>query len=199
VSTNAQRGKATRERLIGAATELFAAQGFDGTSTDAVLQASGVSRGSLYHHFASKEALFVAVVEDLLVRVGEEMAAAQAGATDPVAVLRAGSLDWLQRAGDPVIGRIVVIDGPAVLGWKTFREIDEQNSLGLIRYALALAADGGRLPVAHVDAFAHIILAAVNELATMIATADDRDHALRDGQAAMTEFFDRLFAPKGPA
>ena len=42
---------------------------------------------------------------------------------------------------------------------------------------------------------AHIALAAVNELAIMIETADDRDRALREGQAAMNEFLDRLLAP----
>jgi AcrR family transcriptional regulator len=192
---NAERGRATRDRVIEAATELFAARGFDDTSTEAVLQAAGVSRGSLYHHFAGKEALFRAVLEDLLVRVGERMAASLGNVTNPLEIIRAACLDWLRQAGDPVVRQIVLIDGPAVLGWRTFREIDERNSLGVIRAALTYAADQGRIPAAHIDSFAHIMLATVNELAIMIANADDHDRALSEGQAAMTDFLDRLLGP----
>ncbi len=75
---NIERGQATREQLIAVATRLFAARGYEGTSIDAVQQGAGVSRGSLYHHFASKDALFEAVLEALEARVGNEVVAAAA-------------------------------------------------------------------------------------------------------------------------
>jgi AcrR family transcriptional regulator len=192
VNSNVDRGRATRERVIRAATELFAAHGYDGTSTEAVLQASGVSRGSLYHHFANKEALFLAVLEAMQERVAEGLAVAAADLTDAVDVLRTGCLEWVRRAGDPVIRQIMLIDGPAVLGWREFRAFDERLALGAIRGALTEAAGAGRIPHEHVDAFAHIVLATANEIAMMVAEADDRDAAMSSGQAAIDEFLHRL-------
>ena len=68
VDRRVDRGQATRQHLIEVATELFAGHGYEGTSIEAVLERAGVSRGSLYHHFASKERLFEAVVETVHAR-----------------------------------------------------------------------------------------------------------------------------------
>ncbi len=145
VDRRLDRGQATREQLVTEATRLFAARGFDATSVEAVLEAAGVSRGSLYHHFKSKEALFEAVLDAAEVRIGEAtlLAAASAG-DDPVDVLRAGALEWIRLAGDPVVQRIVLIDAPAVLGWERWREIEEANALGNLRFAMQAVADDGR-------------------------------------------------------
>ena len=111
-----------------------------------MLDAAGVSRGSLYHHFKSKEALFEAVLDAAEVRIGEATLLAAAGAgDDPVAALRAGALEWIRLAGDPVVQRIVLIDAPAVLGWERWREIEEQNALGNLRVAMQAVADDGRI------------------------------------------------------
>src|SRR5690242_20854208 len=82
---------------------MFAERGYEDTSIEAVLREAGVSRGSLYHHFASKEALFEAVAEEVETDVGARTLAAAAGADGPVAALRAGSLAWIRLAGDPVV------------------------------------------------------------------------------------------------
>src|SRR5271169_5466410 len=104
------------DRCPFVATQLFAAHGYDGTSIEAVLAESGVSRGSLYHHFAGKDALFWAVLEGVAARVGEQLEAVERDAPDPVAALRAGYLAWIRLAGDPVVQQTVLIDAPAVLG-----------------------------------------------------------------------------------
>jgi AcrR family transcriptional regulator len=80
---NIARGEATRGQLIAVATRMFAERGYEDTSIEAVLREAGVSRGSLYHHFASKEALFEAVAEDVEGQVGSQTVAASAGADGP--------------------------------------------------------------------------------------------------------------------
>ena len=65
MNKNVERGRATRAHVIEVATRLFAAHGYDGTSIEAVQAEAGVSRGSLYHHFPGKEALFWAVLEEV--------------------------------------------------------------------------------------------------------------------------------------
>jgi hypothetical protein len=63
--------------------------------------------------------------------------------------------------------------------------------------ALAYAAEAGRIQRRHVDSFAHIVLAAANETAMMIARADDPAAALRAGESAFAEFLDRLLDGAG--
>ena len=195
------RGRATRDRLVAAAVELFAARGFEATSIEAVLEQTGVSRGSLYHHFASKQSLFEAVVDAVEAQVGGEIvaAAAAAGDTDPVAVLRAGFLAWVRLAADPVVRRILLIDAPAVVGWRRWREIEEQYGLGVIRAVVQAAAEEGRLPTEQVDAFSHMLLAAVNELALLVALADDVAAVQASAETAVDELLRRLFPHAGPA
>jgi AcrR family transcriptional regulator len=195
VDRRQDRGQATRDQLVTEATRLFAERGFDATSVEAVLDAAGVSRGSLYHHFKSKDALFEAVLDAAEVRIGEATLLAAAGAgDDPAAILRAGALEWIRLAGDPVVQRIVLIDAPAVLGWERWREIEEQNALGNLRLAMQAVADEGRIDAALVDPFAHMLLAAVNELALMVARADDTATAQRQAEVAVDELLTRLLA-----
>src|SRR5947209_15421642 len=128
VNKNVERGRATRAHLIEVATRLFTAHGYDGTSIEAVQAESGVSRGSLYHHFPGKEALFLAVLAEVgagITRQGEDAAR---DAADPVALLRTGGLLWIRNAGDPVVRQIMLIDGPTVLGWQRWRALDEQGA-----------------------------------------------------------------------
>src|SRR5215475_10792024 len=70
---NVARGEATRAQLIAIAMRMFAEHGYEDTSIEAVLREAGVSRGSLYHHFPSKEALFEAVAEEVETSIGAQM------------------------------------------------------------------------------------------------------------------------------
>ena len=190
-----ERGKSTRDRLIAAATELFGVRGYDGTSIGAVLEAAGVARGALYHHFPSKEALFDAVLDRVVAEIAATTAEAARAADDPVASLRAGCDAWLQLALDPAVQRIALLDPPAVVGWTRWRELDERYTLGGLRASLARIAETGRLPKGDVDLLAHMVLASVNEAALLIARADDPDAALASGRAAVDTLLTRLVGP----
>src|SRR6266699_3151711 len=90
MNKNVERGRATRAHVIEVATRLFAEHGYDGTSIEAVQAGSGVSRGSLYHHFPGKDAKFWAVLEDVGARVGQQGADVARDAPNPVAALTTG-------------------------------------------------------------------------------------------------------------
>lgn len=192
MNRNVERGQATRAHLLEVATRLFAARGYEGTSIEAVLAESGVSRGSLYYHFPGKDALFLAVMEDLGNRIGLPAAAEMQAAPSLLAAMRIGAIAWIRMAGDPVVRQIMLIDAPAVLGWQRWRELDEQGPLGVIKGLLTAAAAEGRIEAGHVDVFAHIVLAALNEVALVIARADHPAEALASAESAVTEFLDRL-------
>jgi len=191
---NVARGEATRAQLIAIATRMFADRGYEEASIEAVLREAGVSRGSLYHHFASKEALFEAVAEDVETSVGAQTLAAARGSEGPVAALRAGFLAWIRLAGDPVVQRILLIDAPSVLGWDRWRAMEERHALGLIRAALQVIADEGKLRQELVGTLAHVLLASVNEVALLVARSDDKEAAMKAGGDAIDELLDRLLS-----
>jgi len=158
-----------------------------------VLREAGVSRGSLYHHFPGKEALFEAVAEDVETSVGEQTLAAASGAGGPVAALRAGSLAWIRLAGDPVVRRILLIDAPSVLGWERWRAMEEHHALGGIRAVLQVIADQGKLRPELVGTLGNVLLASVNEVALIVARAEDKEAAMRVGADTIDELLQRLF------
>lgn len=190
-----RRGGVTRAQLVAVATGLFAERGYEATAIEAVIAASGVSRGGLYHHFASKQALFETVSAAVEADIGRQVEEASAGAGDPVEALRARSRAWIRLAGKPVVRRILLVDAPAVLGWSRWRAVEAANALGMLRAGLARVADGGRLDGELVDVFAHVLLAAVNEIALFIADADDEAEAVRVGSQAVDQLLERLFTP----
>jgi AcrR family transcriptional regulator len=167
------------------ATELFAAEGYEATSIEVVLKASGISRGALYHHFANKEALFTAVLETVEARVAKQVSAAAAGATNPLDALRAGCAAWLELARDSAVRQIVLVDAPSVIGWQAWRDLDNQFALGLLKAALSGMAAAGRLRPDMVDTYAHLLLAAMIEASLLVARASDADDAIAKGREAL--------------
>lgn len=193
VDGRVERGRATRDQLIGAARELFGERGYDATSIEAVLGAAGVARGALYHHFANKEELFDAVLDREVARIAALSADAARAADDPVAALRAGCDTWLQVALDPAVQRIVLLDPPAVVGWTRWRELDERYTLGGLKASVERLAAEGRVEPAAAGVLANMILAAVSEASLMVARADDQKAALAEGKAAVGALITGLF------
>ena len=191
----AAQGRATRGQLIEVATRLFTEHGYEGTSIEAVLAAAGVSRGALYHHFAGKEALFEAVVVAITEGVTARMAEAISGCTDPVDAMRTAALAWIGLAGDPVVQRIVLVDAPSVLGWDRWRAMDDGRTLGALRIMLQAVSDSGRLPSELVGPFAHMILAALDEITLVTARAADSKAAVAEARTAVEALLDRLLRP----
>jgi AcrR family transcriptional regulator len=188
------KGQSTRDQLVTAARALFARDGFDATSTEAVLQRSGVSRGSLYHHFPDKKALFEAVLIRVHAEVVQITIRAARGSSDGVEALKAGCLAWIKLARDPGISRIVLIDAPSVVGWVRWRQIDEEHSFGVVKAGLRAAAKRNLLPEQMIEPVGHILLAALNELAQVIATSRDARRAEREAIAAFDLLLRRLLS-----
>jgi AcrR family transcriptional regulator len=170
------RSAATRAALVAAARPLFAERGFRGVGTETIVRAAGVTRGALYHQFADKtelfEAVYEAIEEDLGRRLGERIAAA--GATDPLEVMRLGAVAWLEACGEREVQQIVLLDGPAVLGWQRWREIGMRYGLGLIESLLTHAIEVGRIPSQPVRALAHVLAGALDEAGLYVARAEDQ-------------------------
>ncbi len=173
--SQAERSASTRADLVQAARVLFARHGFASVGTEAIAIAAGVTRGALYHQFAGKtklfEAVYEAIEEDLARGLGELIAAT--GASDPIEVMRLGANAWLDACGEQEVQQIVLLDGPAVLGWARWREIGMRYALGLIEGLLSHAIEVGRIPPQPVRALAHVLVGALDEAGLYIARAED--------------------------
>ncbi|HEX3518560.1 MAG TPA: TetR/AcrR family transcriptional regulator [Solirubrobacteraceae bacterium] len=162
-----------------AARPLFAQHGFSGVGTEAIVAAAGVTRGALYHQFGGKtklfEAVYEAIEEDLARGLGEMIASS--GVSDPIEVMALGAGAWLDACGEQEVQQIVLLDGPAVLGWARWREIGMHYALGLIEGLLAHAIEVGRIPPQPVRALAHVFVGALDEAGLYIARAEDQPAA----------------------
>jgi AcrR family transcriptional regulator len=189
-----ERGEQTRKRLLSAATSLFAERGYEDTSIDLVLAQAEISKGALYHHYANKHELFEAVLEEAEVRLARATVRAARGSSGPLEALRAGSRAFLRLAGDREIARIVLTDAPTVLGWERWREIDERHAFGILKRGVAATPAAQRLGQDEQDALAHVLLAALIELATIIARAHKPRAAQRSAQTVLDDLLARLLS-----
>jgi AcrR family transcriptional regulator len=190
--TQSERRAATRGALIDAARALFAERGFAGVSREEIVERAGVTRGAMYHYFASKEDLFLAVYEAVERDLCEAIArAAMGGGDDPVEELRLGSAEFLKSAGTGEVRRIAVLDSPSVLDAPTRNRVGEQYGLGMLRAVLAAVDAAGRLAAAPVDQLAPILMAVLHEAATQIAEGADEATTI----AMVDGLIDRITIP----
>ncbi|MFD4357707.1 TetR/AcrR family transcriptional regulator [Nocardia sp. NPDC058518] len=179
----------TRRVLLAETRALFAAKGYAAVGLSEIVTSAGVTKGALYHHFDSKADLFRAVLTQVQEEVGAQVAAAADTEADPWTQLTTGCAAFLRACADPLVQRILLIDGPAVLGWHEWRAMDEANSARHLREALQSLVDAGVLPPQPIAPLTQLLSGAMNEAALWLATTTDPD-ALTDTIAAL----DRLLA-----
>jgi AcrR family transcriptional regulator len=190
VPTQAERTEATRGRLVATARRLFAEKGFAATSTEEILGAAGVSRGALYHHFSGKTDLFQAAFEAVEDDLTRQVLAAAIAESDPMRQLARGFAAFLDQCRIAEVQRIVMLEGPTVLGWDTWHELDERYAFGTLKAALTAAAEQGRIDADSVEPLSHLLLGAVMQAGMVVARADDPVAA----KQAMTRTFERILA-----
>jgi AcrR family transcriptional regulator len=174
-----KQAAATRQALVAVGRRLFAARGFLAVPAEEITASAGVTRGALYHHFEGKKGLFEAVVVQAMSEVQERLAAAARKATSPVNALERGIDAFLRTCSDPDFQRILLVDGPAVLGWHNWRRLDLQHGIGLLREGLRRAHAAGELYVPDLDTASHLLAGALIDGAMVLAEAEGSPAARR--------------------
>jgi len=162
---------ATTARLMAAARDAFATQGFANVAAEALTAELGLTRGALYHHFGGKEGLFAAVVRALEHDIAAQLTAAWRAAPDPATGLAAVCEGWLDLACDSGLQRILFRDAPAVLGPRA-SVIDGEASRAALTAAIAAVPNPSDEPRDD-EALARILDAALGDLALWIAASHD--------------------------
>ncbi|OBC03441.1 hypothetical protein A5784_14585 [Mycobacterium sp. 852013-50091_SCH5140682] len=173
--TQHDRTAATTTKLIAAARELFAAQGYAATPLDDVVRAAGVTTGALYHHFPNKLELFAAVYEQEQQRLAELSIAAHAARRDDQDGLEAGFRAFLEASRDPGVQRITLLDAPSVLGWERLRAIEDRYTIAMLRVALQQAVTTGLFDERPVEPLVQMLNGALCEASLLIARSENQD------------------------
>ena len=173
----------TRAALVAAGRQLFGTKGFAATSVEDIARAARVTTGALYHHFPTKAAVFEAVFEQVHAEMLVATAEASAAAEGTLEMLNVGFdvfLDWVL---EPSVQRIIVTDGPAVLGLARFVELDERYALEPSVQALEAANASGLLRVQDPQTLVLLLFGAMTRAGLLIASSPD-PKATRDAVAA---------------
>lgn len=185
-----RRSRATVAAVLDAARERFGSVGFAGVGIDDVALACGRTKGAVYHHFATKEALFEEVFTLEQRRIADLVVAA-ATSPDTTTALTQGLTAYIDEiATNPRAARITLLDAPTVLGYERWRRCDDGPFRALLHATITAITRVDR--DADVDALTDLVLGAVTETAFVVATAPD-PAALRGPRAqACTALVHRL-------
>ena len=184
-----EHAEITRRELVTAARELFGTQGFAATGVDEVAARARVTRGALYHHFRGKKEVFLAVFEEVQGELRQRVAVIAARESDAWERMRVSLRAFLDACVEPGIQRILLEDGPAVLGWATWREIDARYFMGGMIAGLQELMDDGRMQPLNPEVLGHLVLAIVTEAAMMLADTGDIETTRADAERALDAIF----------
>ena len=199
-SRRAQYSASTKRALLDVAQDLFTEHGYAGTSLDAIVAGARVTKGALYHHFAGKQALFEEVFERVEHAASKAVHDQIKGEQDPWLKARAGLRAFLEVVRQPTYRRVVIQDGPGVLGYERFREQEERSTFSnvLTIVASVLTNDLGTGSLAMDEpmqrTFARIFFGAMSSAGESVSLAEDPEAASDRVEAAIGIILDGLQA-----
>jgi AcrR family transcriptional regulator len=162
----------TRAKLIEAARQAFGSVGYADASMDDFTAAAGLTRGALYHHFRDKKGLLQAVIAEIDTEMSERLRAIAAKSKEPWRGFVNENIAYIEMALEPEIRRIVMRDGPAVLGdpstWSSQSECIRSMTESLKR----LRSDGIIVDI-DPEAVARLLSGAALHAAQWIANSDE--------------------------
>jgi len=172
-SLRAEQVAQKRGALVAAGRRLFGEKGFRATSVEDLAREARVTTGALYHHFPTKTALFEAVFMQAHTDLMTASTKAAQGASDGIDELARGFEAFLDGVLQPDMQRILIVDGPAVLGLARYTELDEQYAHAVIVHSLTAAAEAGTITVEDPETATRLLLGALTRGAMLIANSPD--------------------------
>ncbi len=186
-SRRQQYSASTKRALVDVAEELFTESGYAATSLDAIVAGARVTKGALYHHFSGKQALFEAVFERVEDDASRAIQKALKGHRDPWEKATAGLRAFLSVVQEARYRRIVIQEGPSVLGYERFREQEERSTFANVLEIVqsVLAAGGWELDEDLQQTFARIFFGAMSSAGESVSGAEDPEVAAANVETAI--------------
>ena len=173
--SNKDRAEATRQILMDHARELFVERGYSETATPDIVAAAGVTRGALYHHFADKRGLFLSVVEREAAQVAAEIAAAAGKAVSARDALVRGIAAYFDAMAAPGRSRLLLLDGPAIMGLESGRATDRDHAEASLHSGLEAYLRETDSDLAGLEPVARLLSAAFDRAVLAIAAGESRE------------------------
>ncbi len=182
----------TINQLKEVARKHFTEHGYAATVLDEIVKEAKLTRGAVYHHFGSKKGLFLAVLESVQSEVAEKVETESGKSKDVWDQLILGCRAFVTTAVEQKNKRIMLIDGPAVLGWETWRSMDEQGSMRLLHEQLQLMQQQGYFESISIDALTHILSGALNESTLWIAQMPNVMESVEETMKVISQLLERF-------
>ena len=192
MATQAERRATTVAAITHAARSLFAGRGFAATSVDDIVAQAGVAKGAFYHHFSSKDDVFRIVLEEVQQAMSGEVLTAAAAGRNALDRLKRGCRAFLSACCEPAARQIVLLDGPMVIGWEAWREIDARYFGAMTRQGIEDAMADGSLAKRPVEPLVHLLIGAVTEGAMVCARAPEPKASVRKLMGGLEALLDGL-------
>ena len=173
MATQSERREKTRTAIVKAARRIFGERGFAAATMDDIAGGARVAKGAVYHHFRTKEELFSAVFDSVSRELVIEIDRIARAEKDVLAAMAAGTEAYFAACAKGAIGQILLRDGPAVLGWERWREIDARHFGGKLPRALTVAIENGLIARQPVEPMARLLLGAMTEAAVACSTGSE--------------------------
>ena len=189
-----QRSKTTREKLIAAARLVFAEKGYLATEVSDIVSRVPITKGALYHHFGGKEKLFEEACSQIALELHE-------ASSDVVRPYSGDAWKQLTVSIEARLGlivsnaeaqKILLIDGPSVLGWKRWRAIQARISLTPLQQTLDILIEQGTIAPQSTRTIAQLLLAALNDAALSVAESAEPRNESMDQLRALSIFISGL-------
>ena len=171
LATRSEKVEETKARLVSAARQAFATQGYAAASMDDLTAEAGLTRGALYHNFGDKKGLLQAVID----QIDAEMLVRMRGAGEglpPWDAFVAEGVAYIEMSLEPEIQRIMLLDGPAVLGDPS-RWPNQTACLRTTTQMIQALIDDGIVKPMNAEAVAHLVNGAALNAALWVAAADE--------------------------
>lgn len=170
----------SHRRILEAATSLFGTRGFDAVAMTDVAGRAGVSHGSVFHHFGSKRDLFIAVHDRFQLALIERIDAAAAATRAPWTRFEAIWRAYLGATRDPPMRRILLLDGPRVIGLENLRARDRTTAFAFFSAEVARLQEAGLIDAGwSIRGLSVLLFGALDQAAFEIADFPDDDALAR--------------------
>ena len=183
----------TRSKLIAAGRQAFGELGYAEASMDDFTAAAGLTRGALYHHFGDKKGLFEAVIAEIDAEMNERLCAISGRAANHWQGFVEESVGYIEMALEPEIQRIMLRDGPAVLGDPS-RWPNANACISSMTRSLALLKQEGVVADIDPEATARLVSGASLYAAQWIANAEDPEATSKMAVRAFNVLLEGLLA-----
>ncbi|RRD92325.1 TetR/AcrR family transcriptional regulator [Clostridiales bacterium COT073_COT-073] len=165
----------TRNKILEIARQKFVTKGFHNTSLQEIVEQIGLTRGAFYHHFKNKEEILYELIRIIQEEIGSYVEKRAMNSQDSWEQLIFGCVAFVEKAVDKDTMKILLVDGPSIISWQEWKQMDNENSESHLKEQLLLLQTEGKLKKTNIEYLTSFISGGLNELAIKVSSMNPFD------------------------